>query len=113
MYAQIDKGVDGTAPILVKSYKVTSGRWPPSRSDLAQISERVPAPGEQRQRIAREGAEVVGQRRRGDRTRCDGLKADQALEADCRGDLGIVDGLEAARGALERILVGQGEAGPR
>jgi hypothetical protein len=26
MYAQIDKGVDGTAPILVKSYKVTSGQ---------------------------------------------------------------------------------------
>jgi hypothetical protein len=26
MYAQIDKGVDGTTPILVKSYKVTSGQ---------------------------------------------------------------------------------------
>jgi hypothetical protein len=25
-YAQIDKGVDGTTPILVKSYKVTSGQ---------------------------------------------------------------------------------------
>jgi hypothetical protein len=26
LYAQIDKGVDGTTPILVKSYKVTSGQ---------------------------------------------------------------------------------------
>jgi hypothetical protein len=26
MYAQVDKGVDGTTPILVKSYKVTSGQ---------------------------------------------------------------------------------------
>jgi hypothetical protein len=26
LYAQIDKGVDGTSPILVKSYKVTSGQ---------------------------------------------------------------------------------------
>ena len=26
MYAQLDKGVDGTTPILVKSYKVTSGQ---------------------------------------------------------------------------------------
>jgi hypothetical protein len=26
MYAQLDKGVDGTSPILVKSYKVTSGQ---------------------------------------------------------------------------------------
>jgi len=25
IYAQIDNGVDGTTPILVKSYKVTSG----------------------------------------------------------------------------------------
>src|SRR6202167_5026414 len=85
----------------------------PSLWSSARIGERVPAPCEQRQRIAREGAEVVGQRRRDDRTRCDGLKADQALEADCRGDLGIVDGLEAARGALERILVRQPEAGLR
>ena len=26
IYAQIDKGVDGTTPILLKSYKVTSGQ---------------------------------------------------------------------------------------
>src|SRR5271170_7449260 len=93
----------------------TKSRWlcfQPSLWSSARIGERVPTPCEQRQRIAREGAEVVGQRRRGDRARCDGLKADQALEADRRGDLGIVDGLEAARGALERILVRQGEAGP-
>src|SRR5579871_5886852 len=77
----------------------------------SRCGERVPAPGEQRQRVAGDGAEVLGQRRRGDGARSDGPQADQVLEPDRGGDFGVVNGLESARGPLERILLRQSEAG--
>src|ERR1700722_7078749 len=70
-----------------------SGRW----WALARIGKRVPPPFEQRQRIGGEGAEVVGQRRGGDRRLEDCAQTDQALEPRCGGDLGILKHLEAAR----------------